>query len=123
MSVAERRVMGLVGRDLAQARILAPAGRRLLPGLLAGLLLGGLTLAALRIDLIRVRYGLAAAMSEEKELLEEQRVLIARVRELRNPTRLSAIAAERGFERPERVIEAPVPRARSGSPATRGLRP
>ena len=105
MNVAERR-MGMVGRDMARTRVVPPSsGRRLLPGLLAGLLLGGLTLAALRIDLIRVRYGLATAMSEEKALLEEQREIIARVRELRDPTRLSALAAERSFARPERVIE------------------
>jgi hypothetical protein len=105
VSVAQRRAMGLVGRDMARARIVPPPGRKLLPGLLVGLLIAGLALAALRIDLIRVRYGLATAMREEKELLEEQRGWIARVRELRDPTRLSTLAAEKGFDRPQRVIE------------------
>ena len=44
--------------------------RRWLPLALAGFLLAGLAVAALRVDLIRVRYGLADAVREEKALLE-----------------------------------------------------
>jgi hypothetical protein len=72
---------------------------------LVGALMAALCLAALRIDLIRQGYALAAAMREEKELLEERRLLTARVRSLRDPARLARLASRLDFERPERVIE------------------
>jgi hypothetical protein len=67
--------------------------------------MAALFLAALRIDLIRQGYALAAAMREEKELLEEHRLLTARVRSLRDPARLTRLAGRLDFERPVRVIE------------------
>jgi hypothetical protein len=79
-----------------------------LPLFLIGALLAGFALAALRTDLIRIRYGLARAMREERDLFEENRSLTARVRSLRDPARLGRIAHERGFVRPERVIELPI---------------
>jgi hypothetical protein len=57
-----------------------------------------------------MRYELSAAMQEERELLLERRELTARVGALRDPARLSRIARERGFVRPERVFEIPPPR-------------
>ena len=54
------------GRDFAQRRAARPALSRALPALLAGVVLAALALAALRVDLIRVRYGLGQAMREEK---------------------------------------------------------
>jgi hypothetical protein len=56
-----------------------------------------------------MRYGLSAAMKEERELLEERRELTARVRALRDPARLSRLAEERGFIRPERVVKVEPP--------------
>jgi hypothetical protein len=44
-------------------------------------------------------------MKEERALLEERRELTARVRVLRDPARLSRLAEERGFIRPEQVLE------------------
>lgn len=102
---SRRAARSLVGRDLAPARWLVPRERRTLPLLVAGVVLAALALAALRIDLIRVRYGLAEAVSEQKALLEERRTLVARVRTLRDPARLARLARERGFVQPERVIE------------------
>jgi hypothetical protein len=78
---------------------------------LVGALMAALCLAALRIDLIRQGYALAAAMREEKELLEERRLLTARVRSLRDPARLARLANRLDFERPERVIEISPPEA------------
>lgn len=99
--------LGLVGSDLARPRALGPRRRRLLPVALAVALLAALTVAALRIDLIRVRYGLGDALRQEKALLEEHRQALARLRALRDPARLGRLAADRGLGRPDRLIELP----------------
>ena len=83
------------------------AKRRWLPLTIAGFLLAGLAVAALRVDLIRVRYGLADAVREEKALLEEKRQSLARMRTLRDPFRLARLAADRGLARPERIVDLP----------------
>jgi hypothetical protein len=106
---SDRKRSDLIGRDLAPMRLLAARRSRLLPVALVGALVAGLCLTALRIDLIRQRYDLAAAMQEEMELLEERRLLTARVRRLRDPARLARLAKSLGFERPDRVIELGTP--------------
>jgi hypothetical protein len=106
---AGRKRSDLIGRDLAPIRREANRRSRLLPVALVGALMATLCLAALRIDLIRQGYALAAAMREEKELLEEHHLLTARVRSLRDPARLALLASRLGFERPERVIELSTP--------------
>jgi len=105
----ERSRSDLIGRDLAPMRRGANRRIRLLPAALVGALMGALCLAALRIDLIRQGYDLAAAMREEQELLEQQRLLTARVRSLRDPARLARLARRLDFERPARVIELGTP--------------
>ena len=93
-------------RDLARSRPESTQGvRRPLSLLLLAALACGLSLAALRIDILRARYALAEAALAEKSLLEERRVWTARVQTLRNPARLSSLAEDRGLEPPERVIE------------------
>ena len=106
---ADRKRSDLIGRDLAPIRREANRRSRLLPVALVGTLMAALCLAALRIDLIRQGYALAAAMREEKELLEEHHLLTARVRSLRDPARLAQLARRLDFERPERVIELGTP--------------
>ena len=81
--------------------------RRWLPLAATGFLLAGLAVAALRVDLIRSRYGLADAVREEKTLLEEKRQALARMRSLRDPSRLASLAGDRGLARPERIIDLP----------------
>lgn len=108
-----RSARGLVGRDLARAQLLDPPARRVLMPLLLGLLLAGLFLTALRVDLQRLGYALAAAEREKSELLDERNGLTARVRAQRHPTRLAELAHERGFARPGRVIDL----AARGAPA------
>lgn len=98
----------LVGRDFAHSRSRSRAWPAALPALLAGVLLAALALAALRVDLIRVRYGLGQAMQEEKELLEQERALRARVGSLRDPIRLARLAPRHGLARPARVLDLPV---------------
>jgi hypothetical protein len=102
-----RTAASWVGRDLAPLHRADERRRRFLPVLLIGGLIATLGLTALRIDLIRQRYALAAAMGEEKRLLEEQRALTAQVRSLRDPARLTALAQDMGFVRPASEIHLP----------------
>ncbi len=98
----------LVGRDFARGR--AVGHRRLralaLP-VLVGALISALLLATLRTSILRMRYELAASLTEETALLERKRAATVALRELRDPARLHRLAAERGLARPERVIELP----------------
>lgn len=75
-----------------------------------------LGLAALRVDLTRMRYALADALTTEQRLLEEQRLLTVEMRTLRDPSGLASRARELGFVHPERVIDLPlgVPAPRPG---------
>jgi hypothetical protein len=75
----------------------------------------GLSLAALRIDILRLRYAMAEAIGVEKSLIEERSVLLARVAGLRDPARLEKLARERKMERPESVIELPRVQLASGA--------
>jgi hypothetical protein len=94
-----------VGRDLARVQLGSERTSRPLVGLLIGALIAGMGLAALRIDILRLRYALADAIESEKTLLESQRVWTARKESLRDPARLAELARERGFGRPSVVID------------------
>ena len=96
-----------IGIDLSGDR--DPRRNRVLIPLLGVALVAALGIAALRIDLIRTRYAVAAAMDEEKALLEEQRALIVRKRQLRDPVELDVQARARGFRPPTRVFSMPEP--------------
>jgi hypothetical protein len=100
-----RRRVELIGRDIAGTPLRSSPRSRHLPLALVGALIAALCLAALRVDLIRQRYDLAEAMNTEKQLLEQKRLLTAQGRRLRDPARLARLAAERGFVRPERLID------------------
>lgn len=95
----------LVGRDFARVRL--PASRRARPlgWLLAAAFACALAIAALRIDILRVRYALGEAVSEEKTLVQALRRESAELEALRDPARLAELARERGFARPDRVLE------------------
>jgi hypothetical protein len=82
--------------------------RALIPLLIVALGVA-LGVASLRIDLIRTRYAVAATMAEEQALLEEQRALIVRKRQLRDPVELAVQARERGFRPAARVFTLPDP--------------
>lgn len=102
IATAEGR-LELVGRDVTPRGAL-PAGLRRATALAVGIaLLAALAVAALRIDLIRVRYGLADAVRQERALLEERRAMLAEVRALRDPQRLTQLAQQQGFVRPTRI--------------------
>ena len=82
--------------------------RRLLP-LLALALISALGISALRIDLIRTRYAMASVMAEEQLLIEAQRNLIIRRRQLRDPVELAVQARARGFQPLSVVLSLPEP--------------
>ena len=107
-AVAHRPEVGpdLVGRDFSRTRAGGRGDLRrwLLPAL-AGAVLAALLLASLRTSILRVRYDLATAMTEEAALLERRRAVAVELRELRDPARLHRMARELGLARPERVID------------------
>lgn len=110
--------LDLVGRDMAHRERGLGRRIRINPALLAVALAVALGIASLRIDLIRVRYGLADALSEEKALLEKRREAVAHLRALRDPARLTRLASEYGLIRPARIIDLPqLPKVSEAPPA------
>lgn len=108
---ADRPRQAWVGIDVSSERIRV-ARRGTVPLLVLALVvvLGAtLGVAALRIDLLRTRYAVSAAMERENELIEEQRQLIVRRRQLRDPVALAVKARERGFRPPAHVVSIPDP--------------
>ncbi len=101
--------LGLIGLDVSGRRGRGRAWLGL-PVIVAGLVLA-LGIAALRVDLIRMRYALADGLAAEQSLLEEQRRLTAEMRGLRDPSGLARRARELGFVHPERVIDLDVDEA------------
>jgi hypothetical protein len=87
----------LAGQDGAQQ------ARKFLP-LLGLALIAALGVSALRIDLIRIRYAMASVVERETDLLEEQRALIVRRRQLRDPIELAVQARARGFRPPRQIV-------------------
>ncbi|MDG2050453.1 MAG: hypothetical protein P8M78_09855 [Myxococcota bacterium] len=82
----------------------------MLPVLIASLVVA-LGLAALRLEVLRLRYALGDAALTEQRLVEEERDLIAQHRRLRDPVRLAREAQTLGFVRPETLIVLPIPAA------------
>jgi len=103
LTAALDSVVGIRGGEREQRRL-----PRWVPIAIALGLLAGLAIAALRVDLIRARYGLAESLERERALLEERRSVLAEVRSLRDPARLARIAEGRGFGRPARIVDLPV---------------
>lgn len=110
-AAGDRTRQAWVGIDVSSVSVPATS-RRSLP-LVAFFLIvvvgTALGVAALRIDLLRVRYAVSAAMERENELIEEQRQLIVRRRQLRDPVALAVQARERGFRPPAHVVSLPDP--------------
>lgn len=97
--------LGLIGRDVADD---APgfSPRRAIPLLIIALGLA-LSVAALRTELLRLRYALAEATLEEQRLLDAERSLTAEKLQLRDPVRLAGRAEGLGFVSPERLTDLP----------------
>ena len=89
----------------------------LIPLLLIALVVA-LGVAALRIDLIRIRYAMATATESENRLIEERRALVARKQQLRDPVALAVEARARGFRSPDRSYSLPDPNLETLRPPT-----
>ncbi len=96
--------LGWIGRDLARVPWLRHRSSHPLWIAVAGVLVA-LSVVALRIDILRMRYGLGEALETEKALIHETRELTAQVRRLRDPARLARLAIESGLGSHERVID------------------
>ncbi len=83
---------------------------------LVGVLLAGLILAAVRVEIIRLRYDLANSLTQVTELGKARRELAARTRRLHDPKQLAVQARELGLVPPERVIELPPQRVSTPKP-------
>ncbi len=109
MSASTRRPASpgdLVGRDFARVRLTASGIRaRPLGWILFTAFLCAFAIAVLRIDILRVRYALGQAVIEEKTLVQELRRESATLETLRDPARLAELAHERGFRRPDQILE------------------
>lgn len=109
MSASTRRPArpgDLVGRDFARVRLPSSGLRaRPLGWLLFGAFVCAFAIAVLRIDILRVRYALGEAVSEEKALVQALRRQSAELETLRDPARLAELAHARGFRRPDRILE------------------
>jgi hypothetical protein len=104
----KRRGLGdarhLVGRDVGND---APRRRIpvwLIPGVAVGAVFAALAVTHVRVELIDQGYKRYSAVERLQALEEEQRILTARVAELRDPTRLAKLAQKMGLSRPDRVI-------------------
>lgn len=113
VAAAANAVTGTRGSKRSMRRL-----PRWAPLAIALFLLAALSVAALRVDLIRSSYGLAQALEREKTLLEERRIALADVSALRDPDRLARLAEQRGFARPARIVDLPV-----SPPAAARVRP
>jgi hypothetical protein len=94
----------LVGRDVGND---APRRRIpiwLIPGFAVGAVFAALAVTHVRVELIDQGYKRYSAVERLQALEEEQRILTARVAELRDPTRLATLAQKMGLSRPDRVI-------------------
>jgi len=111
---SETGPVDLVGRDLAgfQKRT-RPRGRPY-TAVLIGCVAAALLLAALRVDILRLRYALMDVTAEEELLLQRKNTLTVEVRKLRDPGRLREIAEAQGFTNPDRVIPLPIAEREAG---------
>lgn len=64
----------------------------------------GLSLAGLRMHVIRLRYALGRAAREEQRLAARERGARATLAALRDPKRLTELARARGYGPPERIL-------------------
>lgn len=72
---------------------------------IAAIVLGSLFLAVLRMDVIRLRFGLAGMFEEQLRLEELKRELTVDMRQLRDPAALARHARELGFQRAQQLID------------------
>lgn len=101
----DRAHRNFLRRDFARGKAADGGWRQPTAAVVAGLVMGGLLLASLRMEIVRERYALADALALETRLVAQELAASVELRELRDPRRLRRLANELGFARPERVIE------------------
>jgi len=94
----------LVGRDVANDLPHKRMPIWLIPGFAVGAVFAALAIVHVRVELIDQGYKRYSAVERLQALEEEQRILTARVGELRDPARLATLAQKMGLSRPDRVI-------------------
>jgi hypothetical protein len=92
-----------IGRNFSDSGIASPA-RRWWAAVLAAGVLAALAIVHVRVRLIEEGYLRAAAVERVETLLAARQRLKAQTGALRNRDRLTALASERGFEKPRREI-------------------
>ena len=100
---AASRSIGLIGLDVSR-RPFRFRRRSWIP-VFAATAVGMMFLAVLRMDLIRMRFGLAQAFAEELRLEELKREWTVTMRQLRDPAVLARNAERLGFRRAEQLID------------------
>ncbi len=111
----------------APSRTLPPrprtGGRRLAIAALATAVAAALGISFVRDAIIDLRYELADRVRQIEALEESLQAETIRVQRLRDPKRLRALAAERGFGFPARVVDLPpLPEPAEASARRRGPR-
>ena len=102
---AEREPAGrldLIGVDMA-SEFRGPRNQTIVPAI-AAVVIACLTLVGLRMDVVRMRYASAKALTLERQLLDEKRLITVSLLRLREPKLLSVRAEKLGFTTPDRVI-------------------
>lgn len=102
---AEREPAGrldLIGVDMAP-EFRGPRNQTIVPAI-AAVVIACLTLVGLRMDVVRMRYASAKALTLERQLLDEKRLITVSLLRLREPKLLSERAEKLGFTTPDRVI-------------------
>ena len=94
--------LDLIGIDMAPTR--RTARHRMAFPAMVGLVIGALLIAGQRMDVVRMRYAIAEAVTLERQLLEEKSRLTVSLRHLREPKLLSERAVQLGFAKPDRLI-------------------
>jgi hypothetical protein len=94
----------LVGRDVGSDGPRRRIPIWLIPGFAVGGVFAALAVTHVRVELIDQGYKRYSAVERLQALEEEQRILTARLGELRDPARLTTLAQKMGLSRPDRVI-------------------
>ena len=99
----------LVGRDVGSDGPRRRIPIWLIPGFAIGAVFAALAVTHVRVELIDQGYKRYSAVERLRALEEEQRILTARLGELRDPARLATLAKKMGLSRPDRVIALAAP--------------
>ena len=121
---SEREPVGrldLIGVDMA-SEFRGPRSRTIVPAI-AAVVIACLILVGLRMDVVRMRYASAKALTLERQLLDEKRLITVSLLRLREPKLLSERAEKLGFTTPDRVIHLSARAKHDTPPVGAGPRP